>query len=128
LEDAGALHDDDPAADPLHRLETSDARQHLIKALGHLPEKLRSVIVLRDIYDLSHEAIARQLGITESAAKVRLHRARHKLREQLFGADATPSDAGAVGAPDDPDDVEPNVVVLGPADARSLSDAARDVA
>jgi hypothetical protein len=39
--------------------------------------------VLRDIYDLSHEAIARQLGITETAAKVRLHRAREKLRTQL---------------------------------------------
>ena len=30
------------------------------------------------------EAIAAELGISESAAKVRLHRARHKLREQLF--------------------------------------------
>ena len=42
------------------------------------------MIVLRDVYDLPHEAIASELGITESAAKVRLHRARRKLREQLF--------------------------------------------
>jgi RNA polymerase sigma-70 factor, ECF subfamily len=46
---------------------------------------LRSVVVLRDVYDLPHEAIAAELGISESAAKVRLHRARNKLRDQLFG-------------------------------------------
>jgi DNA-directed RNA polymerase specialized sigma24 family protein len=40
--------------------------------------------VLRDIYDLPHEAIASELGISEAAAKVRLHRARKKLRERLF--------------------------------------------
>jgi RNA polymerase sigma-70 factor (ECF subfamily) len=42
------------------------------------------VVVLRDIYDLPHEAIAAELGISETAAKVRLHRARKKLREDLF--------------------------------------------
>jgi DNA-directed RNA polymerase specialized sigma24 family protein len=42
------------------------------------------VIVLRDVYDLPHEAIAAELGISEAAAKVRLHRARRKLRERLF--------------------------------------------
>jgi RNA polymerase sigma-70 factor (ECF subfamily) len=42
------------------------------------------VVVLRDVYDLPHEAIAAELGITETAAKVRLHRARKKLRVRLF--------------------------------------------
>ena len=46
--------------------------------------RLRAVVVLRDVYDLPHEAIAAELGISESAAKVRLHRARKKLRENLF--------------------------------------------
>jgi len=41
-------------------------------------------VVLRDVYDLPHEAIAAELGISEAAAKVRLHRARKKLRERLF--------------------------------------------
>ncbi len=53
-------------------------------ALETLPPKLRQVVVLRDIYDLPHEAIAAELGISETAAKVRLHRARKKLREDLF--------------------------------------------
>jgi RNA polymerase sigma-70 factor (ECF subfamily) len=41
-------------------------------------------VVLRDVYDLPHEAIAAELGISESAAKVRLHRARRTLREDVF--------------------------------------------
>ena len=32
----------------------------------------------------SHEAIAEELGISLSAAKVRLHRARRRLRQQVF--------------------------------------------
>ena len=53
------------------------------------------MVVLRDIYDLPHEAIAAELGISESAAKVRLHRARRKLREDLFPPPTTrrPHDA-----------------------------------
>jgi len=41
-------------------------------------------VVLRDVYDLPHDAIAAELGISVSATKVRLHRARHKLRAELF--------------------------------------------
>ena len=48
------------------------------------PPSLRAVVVLRDVYDLPHEAIAAELGISVSAAKVRLHRARHRLRVRLF--------------------------------------------
>jgi RNA polymerase sigma-70 factor (ECF subfamily) len=42
------------------------------------------VVVLRDVYDLPHEAIAAELGISETAAKVRLHRARKRLRADLY--------------------------------------------
>jgi RNA polymerase sigma-70 factor, ECF subfamily len=79
------IADETPAHDPSGQLELTDLRARLVEALETLPTKLRTVLVLRDIYDQSHEAIARQLGITESAAKVRLHRARQKLRDQLFG-------------------------------------------
>ena len=48
----------------------------LAAALADLPWRLRQVIVLRDIYDLPHGASPTELGITEAAAKVRLHRAR----------------------------------------------------
>jgi RNA polymerase sigma-70 factor, ECF subfamily len=86
-----------PGNDPAINAETGDLRAQIIDALGELPEKLRSVIVLRDIYDLSHEAIAKQLDISETAAKVRLHRARHKLRELLFGDEAASASMGTQG-------------------------------
>ena len=95
--DEDAVVDDCPEHDPQLRADAAELRERVIVALGALPVKLRSVIVLRDIYDLSHDAIARQLDITESAAKVRLHRARQKLRAALFDAsEASAMPPGAV--------------------------------
>jgi RNA polymerase sigma-70 factor (ECF subfamily) len=48
-----------------------------------LPESLRTVIVLFDIMELSHQEIAEILGISVENAKVRLHRARKRLRAIL---------------------------------------------
>ncbi|MFC1834919.1 RNA polymerase sigma factor [Thermodesulfobacteriota bacterium] len=48
-----------------------------------LPESLRSVIILFDTMGFSHEEIAEVLGISVENAKVRLHRARKKLRSIL---------------------------------------------
>jgi RNA polymerase sigma-70 factor (ECF subfamily) len=54
------------------------------------------VVILRDIYDLPHDAIAAELGISESAAKVRLHRARRKLRDEVFPRLSKEDEARAV--------------------------------
>ena len=70
--------------DPESHSANVELRDQLKAALDGLPPKLRAVVVLRDIYDLPHEEIAAQLKISESAAKVRLHRARRKLREELY--------------------------------------------
>jgi RNA polymerase sigma-70 factor (ECF subfamily) len=98
------LNDDDPVVDhrpevdPERHLAGSDERARIAAALAQLPWRLRQVIVLRDIYDLAHGAIAKELGITEAAAKVRLHRARRRLRD-LLAAEGTEAGAGyAVGA------------------------------
>jgi RNA polymerase sigma-70 factor (ECF subfamily) len=100
LPDDAAIADDNPQGDPAGRADVGQLRAQLTDALRSLPPKLRVVIVLRDIYDLSHEAIAAELGISESAAKVRLHRARKRLRERLYplhgdlaDAEFPPSDA-----------------------------------
>ncbi|MEM9616299.1 MAG: RNA polymerase sigma factor [Actinomycetota bacterium] len=84
LPDEPAIVDSHPQIDPEERAGIGDLRDQLTEALLALPPKLRAVVVLRDIYDLSHDSIAEQLGITESAAKVRLHRARKRLRERLY--------------------------------------------
>lgn len=73
-----------PELDPVAQADASDLRSRVVLALDELPPKLRAVVVLRDVYDLPHEAIAAELGISESAAKVRLHRARRKLKDHLF--------------------------------------------
>lgn len=72
-----------PEIDPETRLAGADDRERITAALAGLPPRLRQVIVLRDIYDLPHGAIAAELGISEAAAKVRLHRARRRLRDIL---------------------------------------------
>lgn len=72
--------------DPQGRAEAALLRAQLQRAIAGLPPKLRAVVVLRDVYDLPHEAIAAELGISESAAKVRLHRARRRLRDDLYAA------------------------------------------
>jgi RNA polymerase sigma-70 factor (ECF subfamily) len=85
LDDSVPVVDPHPDHDPQLRADAEDLRIRLRAALDALPPRLRSVVVLRDVYDLPHEAIAAELGISETAAKVRLHRARNKLRDQLFG-------------------------------------------
>ena len=73
-----------PDHGPALHADVADLRDQLDDAIRDLPPRLRSVIVLRDVYDLPHDAIAEELGITVSAAKVRLHRARRRLRERVF--------------------------------------------
>jgi RNA polymerase sigma-70 factor (ECF subfamily) len=84
LADDMPIADLHPDSDPSGKADSSATRERLMTALRELPPKLRAVVVLRDIYDLPHDAIAEELGISETAAKVRLHRARKKLRESLF--------------------------------------------
>ncbi|MDA8070898.1 MAG: RNA polymerase sigma factor [Actinomycetota bacterium] len=94
-----ALADTCVAHDPEARTCQRADREELVVALGALPDGLRTVVVLRDVYDLSHEAIAAELGISVSAAKVRLHRGRRRLRELLFPPECagTASSGIAVG-------------------------------
>jgi RNA polymerase sigma-70 factor (ECF subfamily) len=84
LSDEEPVADTRPEIDPEAMAEAGALRDRVTDALADLPPRLRAVVVLRDVYDLPHEAIANELGITEAAAKVRLHRARRKLRERLF--------------------------------------------
>lgn len=51
-----------------------------------LPEQYRSVIVLGELEGLKDGEIAEILGLTLQTAKVRLHRARAKLRKELAAA------------------------------------------
>jgi RNA polymerase sigma-70 factor (ECF subfamily) len=84
LDEEVDVPDTSPDHDPAAMASASALRDRLEAAIAELPPRLRAVVVLRDIYDLNHAQIAEELGITESAAKVRLHRARRRLRTQVF--------------------------------------------
>jgi RNA polymerase sigma-70 factor (ECF subfamily) len=84
LDDDAVVPDPCPDHDPVVAADASLLRGRLEEAIAELPPRLRAVVVLRDIYDLNHAEIADHLGISEPAAKVRLHRARRKLRTQVF--------------------------------------------
>jgi RNA polymerase sigma-70 factor (ECF subfamily) len=79
--DEARVRDGCPEHDPEAYASAGDERNLLARALSDLPWRLRQVVVLRDVYDLSHRSIAAELGISEAAAKVRLQRARKLLRE-----------------------------------------------
>ena len=84
LDDVVEPADPTPATDPADRAVAADLRATLESAIAELPPRLRAVVVLRDVYDLPHDAIADALGITETAAKVRLQRARRALKARCF--------------------------------------------
>jgi RNA polymerase sigma-70 factor (ECF subfamily) len=70
-------------ADPEIAGELLELRGRLRMALDALPEGQRQVVVMKDIYGWSHGEIAEAMGISVTAAKVRLHRARASLARDL---------------------------------------------
>jgi RNA polymerase sigma-70 factor, ECF subfamily len=71
------------AALPLDQVLNEELRGRLHEAVLGLPEKYRAVLVLRDMEGFSTEESAQILNLTPANIKVRLHRARLFLRDQL---------------------------------------------
>jgi RNA polymerase sigma-70 factor (ECF subfamily) len=67
-------------------------------AIDRLPEAYRTVLILRDIEELSTAEAAAMLHTTPTAIKVRLHRARQALRTLLAPAFAPPVSGTASSA------------------------------
>jgi len=68
---------------PEQLLTDAEVTAELDKAIAALPEKYRAIFLLREVEGLSTEETAVIAGISNGAVKVRLHRARLFLREQL---------------------------------------------
>lgn len=62
-------------------------RAALAEALGSLSDSARAVVVLKDVYGLSCLEIGEIVGASEGAVKVRLHRARRRLKDLLAPPD-----------------------------------------
>jgi RNA polymerase sigma-70 factor, ECF subfamily len=71
--------------DPSQVVLDGELREYLETALAALPENLRVVFVLREMQGMSTSETAAVLDLKENAVKVRLHRARLRLRELLDG-------------------------------------------
>ncbi len=70
--------------DPKDTLLEKEMLQELDKAVERLPEKYRTIFLLRDVEELTTDRTAQVLGISEAAVKSRLHRARLFIREALL--------------------------------------------
>lgn len=68
---------------PEEEFVSAESRKTLDDAIRRLPETLRTVFLLRDIEGLSILETGEALGLTETAVKTRLLRARLRLRELL---------------------------------------------
>jgi len=61
-------------------LEHRDSREMVRRCIERLPEKYRSVLLLRDIQELDTDEAALSLAVSANTVKVRLHRARQALK------------------------------------------------
>lgn len=67
-----------------------EGRQHLDAlwdALGNLDQDARTMLVLRETESMGYDEIAATIGISPSAVKAKLYRARHQLRLTLIDWD-----------------------------------------
>ncbi len=74
----------EPSLDPEQMASKAELGHLLEEALLSVPEQFRSVIMLRDVEELSTVETAEALEITEENVKIRLHRGRALVRGWLF--------------------------------------------
>jgi RNA polymerase sigma-70 factor (ECF subfamily) len=68
---------------PEDRMLRAELRRILDQAIARLPDTYRSVILLRDVEDLSTEETAQVLDLSVDVIKTRLHRARLAIRQEV---------------------------------------------
>lgn len=85
------LLDEDDAARLDARIDAAQRSRELYAAMARLPEGERAVLELVAIDELSLAEAAAATGLRPVAARVRLHRARRKLRTELDAAAIEPT-------------------------------------
>mgnify|MGYP005814923341 CR=1 FL=1 len=69
--------------DPQQNLLRRELASKMTEALAQLPEKHRTILVLREVEGLSYEELAERLGIHKGTVMSRLFHARKKMQELL---------------------------------------------
>jgi RNA polymerase sigma-70 factor, ECF subfamily len=85
-----ALPDRRSDGNPEAQLLQREQRAVIRRAMGMLPERQRTMLLLRDLHDFSYAEIALVLDMSLAAVKVNIHRARLRFRDiydQLEGRD-----------------------------------------
>lgn len=77
----GMLSDKEPG--PEGELVLSETKQQIHKAIDALPEKYKSIVILRYMHDLSLQEIGDILHMPVTTVKTRVHRGREFLRKKL---------------------------------------------
>lgn len=72
-----------PAQDPGEAVEGAEESVRLRRALGELPEELRSVVVLAEFQGLRYDEVSEVLEIPVGTVKSRMHAAIDRLRRTL---------------------------------------------
>lgn len=81
LDESEMLADDEHMAD--ERLVNGEMNACIREVVDSLPEDYRAALVLHDLEDMSAKQVAEICGVTVATAKIRIHRARNRLRESL---------------------------------------------
>ncbi|MFS1514633.1 RNA polymerase sigma factor SigW [Chengkuizengella sp. SCS-71B] len=68
---------------PDQQLIISETQRHVREAIDKLPEKYKSVVVLRYLHDLSLQEVGDILNMPVTTVKTRVHRGREYLRKKL---------------------------------------------
>lgn len=85
-------------AHPIAGLERAEQEGRLRRALARLDAGKREILLLARFSELKYDRIAEQLGISEGAVKVRVHRAMKDLKAAFLADGAAPSPhAGGLG-------------------------------
>lgn len=79
-----AIPDNGKSQDPAYQADLREQRNQISLLLAQLPERQRSVLLLRDVEGLSYLEIAGILDISLSAVKVSLFRARNSFRNAFL--------------------------------------------
>ena len=73
-----------PALDPEQTVSKAELSGMLEEAVLALPEQYRTVLIMRDVEEMSTSETAAALSLSEENVKVRLHRGRAMVRRELF--------------------------------------------
>lgn len=79
--------------DPAHRVEATETREAIGRALASLDERQRSAFLLFEVAGLSGNEVASAMGIPVGTVKTWLHRGRERLRRAL-GRERTRAEGG----------------------------------